>query len=437
MEYVAAFGESLTPRKLQRRIEALIVRQEIVTAGDGPKTRYRLPDRADAPPVAEEGYVPLSAQGTKVRSLVRRPLGERSPVGYDPGWLYKYTPGKTWYLSKATRTQLREQGETSGDDRPAGTFARDILGRLLIDLAWASSRLEGNTYTRLETKNLLEFGQRAEGKDVSEAQMILNHKAAIEFLVSGAEYIGFNRNTIQTIHAALSENLLGDAADEGKLRERAVEITGTVYTPTAIPQQIQECLDTILRGAARIPDPFEAAFFVMVHLPYLQPFVDVNKRTSRVAANMPLIAANLCPLSFVDVPEAAYVEGTLGVHEHKDVALLRDVFTYAYERSCAQYRVVRDSLPSPDPLRLRYRSELAATVAATIREGEAPGLKALRERAATMDVPKEDVARFAEIALELLLNVHEGSAGRYHLLPREFATWKMKFGKVDQARPVD
>jgi Fic family protein len=41
----------------------------------------------------------------------------------------------------------------------------------------------------------------------------------------------------------------------------------------------------------------------MVHLPYLQPFEGVNKRTSRLAANIPLIRHNLCPLSFIDVPQ--------------------------------------------------------------------------------------------------------------------------------------
>ena len=83
-----------------------------------------------------------------------------------------------------------------------------------------------------------------------------------------------------------------------------VMIGSSVYTPIAIPQVIEERFDTLLAKAEAIPDPIEQSFFVMVHLPYLQPFIDVNKRTSRLAANIPLIRANLCPLSFVDVPEA-------------------------------------------------------------------------------------------------------------------------------------
>ena len=93
----------------------------------------------------------------------------------------------------------------------------------------------------------------------------------------------------------------------------------------------------------------EQAFFAMVHLPYLQPFEDVNKRVSRLAANLPLIRQNLCPLSFVDVPERAYIDAILGVYELNRIELLRDVFIWAYERSCARYGAVRRSLAGPLP----------------------------------------------------------------------------------------
>jgi len=101
----------------------------------------------------------------------------------------------------------------------------------------------------------------------------------------------------------------------------------------------------------------------MVHLPYLQPFEDVNKRVSRLAANLPLICENLSPLSFVDVSERAYVDGILGVYELNRVELLRDVFIWAYERSCARYSAVRQSLGEPDPFRLHYRALVMEVVA--------------------------------------------------------------------------
>ena len=92
-----------------------------------------------------------------------------------------------------------ELGKTDGN-RPAGTYARQIYSRLLIDLSWNSSRLEGNTYSLLETERLLELGEVAEGKNRRETQMILNHKAAIEFIVDMAGEVDINRYTILNIH---------------------------------------------------------------------------------------------------------------------------------------------------------------------------------------------------------------------------------------------
>src|SRR5262249_11173545 len=147
--------------------------------------------------------------------------------------------------------------------------------RLLIDLSWNSSRLEGNTYSLLDTRRLIDLGEEAEGKERLEAQMILNHKDAIEFLVRSAEDIGFNRYTILNLHGLLANNLLADPQAAGRLRHIGVGIDGSVFHPLEVPQVIEECFDQILATASAIADPFEQSFFVMVQLPYLQPFDDV------------------------------------------------------------------------------------------------------------------------------------------------------------------
>jgi len=105
----------------------------------------------------------------------------------------------------------------------------------------SSSRLEGNTYTRLDTEKLLAQGEEPTGRDPRDTQMILNHKKAIELMVDGASVIRFNRYTLLNLHAALAENLLDDANDEGKLRQREVGITGTTFIPLSIPQKICCC----------------------------------------------------------------------------------------------------------------------------------------------------------------------------------------------------
>jgi hypothetical protein len=65
-----------------------------------------------------------------------------------------------------------------------------------------------------------------------------------------------------------------------------VDIGQSVFVPTAIPQLIEECFALILAKAQQIQNPYEQAFFVLVHIPYLQPFENVDKRVARLAANI-------------------------------------------------------------------------------------------------------------------------------------------------------
>ena len=193
-----------------------------------------------------------------------------------------------------------------------------------------------------------------------------------------------------------------------------------------MPQLIAECFEQILDTAAAISDPFEQAFFALVHLAYLQGFEDVNKRVSRLAANIPLIRGNLCPLSFVDVPERAYVDGVLAVYELNRVELLRDVFVWAYERSSARYSAVRQSLGEPDPFRMRYRLLVRELVAEVVQSGmDKKAATALaRQHAATDEVSPADRARFVEVVETELMSLHEGNIARYRLRPAEFQAWR-------------
>jgi hypothetical protein len=428
----ATLTDIVSRRTLQRRVGELADQKRIAPTGKGRGLRYRQSRIIEASiteqvhatdEVGAEVYVPVSPPGKEILDYVRQPIHRRKPVGYDRELLEAYRPNETRYLPPEIREHLHNIGRSPDGERPAGTYARDILGRLLIDLSWASSRLEGNTYTRLDTQNLIELGREAAGKDRREAQMILNHKAAIELLVEQAEDIGFNSFTFFNLHALLSENLLADPSESGRLRSRIVEVSGTVFHPLGIPQQIDRYFRMILDKADAIGDPFEQAFFIMVHIPYLQPFVDVNKRVSRLGANIPLIRRNLCPLSFIDVPERAYVEGTLGIYELKRVDLLRDVFVWAYERSCQRYMAIRETIAEPDPVRLRQREALVTVVAEIVRGLQAPDMDAVRSVVATL-VPPEDLDRVVDLALDDLRDLHEGNVTRYRLRLSEYRAWQ-------------
>lgn len=370
--------------------------------------------------------MPVSAGGREIQAYLRSPPQVRRPAGYDRSFLEGYRPNESFYLTEQERAELHRVGTPRIVEQPAGTFARLLLERLVIDLSWNSSRLEGNTYSLLDTRRLLAFSQEAEGKETIEASMILNHKDAIEFLVASVEDIGFNRYSIQNLHALLAHNLLPDPAAPGRLRRLIVGIGGSTFLPLEVPALIEECFDQLLSTAEAIRDPFEQAFFVMVQLPYLQPFDDVNKRVSRLAANIPLIRANLCPLSFTDVPTAAYTQAILGVYELCRVDLLRDVFVWAYRRSAKRYAAIRQSLGEPDPFRLLHRDHLREVVTEVVRGrlGRRSALKHLQQWAfKTIDARERE--QFMEVVESELLNLHEGNFARYRIRPSEFESWRM------------
>ncbi len=421
----------LAPYTLQRRLAHLVKEGKVYTEGKAQALRYKLspsrtnePEESFAVKESKDSLIPLSTVSHDIQKKMGNPIQARKPVGYNRKFLDSYHPNVSSYLSPSTRRRLLDLGKTDGH-RPAGTYARQIFNRLLIDLSWNSSRLEGNTYSLLETERLLNLSKVVQGKDFKEARMILNHKEAIEFLVDSAPHIGINRYTILNLHALLSNDLLGNLESCGRLRSIAVGIGKSVYQPLVMPQLIEECFQQILDTAKDIQDPLEQAFFLMVHLPYLQPFEDVNKRVSRLAANIPLIQHNLCPLSFIDVPQQTYIDGLLGVYELNRIELLRDVFVWAYERSCQRYSINKQELGDPDPLRLSYRGLITEIIGSIARKcmDKTAAVLFIREQVRQF-VPFETQARMMEVIEEDLMSLHEGNIARYRLLPSEYEKWK-------------
>lgn len=421
------------PRRTAQRLISRMIDEGLITAnGKGRARRYLAASASKvlAPMTEPEtfpGFIPVSADSRDIVAYIGLPLEARKPVGYQREFLEDYRPNETWYLTEPLRRQLHKTGRTPQIEAAAGTYSRAILNRLLIDLSWASSSLEGNTYSRLDTRQLIEHGKAAQGKAAIETQMILNHKAAIELLVENIDTAQFDRYTLMNLHSALSENLLPNPADEGRIRQRAVEIGKSVYRPLSAPQQIEDLLDLLLAKANRIADPFEQSFFMMVHLPYLQPFSDVNKRTSRLAANLPLFRANLCPLTFLDVPDLAYSTATLGVYEMTRVELLRDLYVWAYERSTQEYLAIKQNLVEPDPVRLAWRNQIREAIRAVVTQPEQDAMDVIQHTVKAKVSSRERNAVQALI-IEELRRLHEGVLARYGLRPSQFEAWKKKQG---------
>lgn len=419
-----SLAHEIPRRTLQRHLSILKEKGKIIQQGGGRSTKYLILETQKPTYEKAADEIPLSDESMKVRDKIRAPLHLRSPVGYQHTFLDAYKPNATYYLSTSERKHLKEIGMQDDGNKPAGTFARKILDRFLIDLSWNSSRLEGNTYSLLETEKLINEGDSPSGKSKIETRMILNHKAAIEFLVESGYDIDVNLFTICNLHAILADNLLSNPQAYGRVRTIPVAIGKSVYQPIAMPQIIEEYLLQILLKASAIEDPFEQALFLLVQLPYLQPFEDVNKRVSRLCANIPFIKRNYCPISFVDLPQKNYFDAVLSVYELNEVTIMKDVFLWAYERSTNRYAAIRQEIGEPDQFRLRYHNllyELVNLIVSSAMSKDA-AIKTIRTKAD--QVPMHDQGRFVELVETELLSLHERNFARYRVTPQQFEDWK-------------
>lgn len=354
--------------RIQEQNQPIGIRDLLVLVGDGYAERSV---RRWLAQMAEDGLIEKVGQkrGTRYRALAspfteesgaviagaRLPLYERSPVAYDEGWFNAYQPNQTFYIPKETRKKLYNVGKRSKDSEPAGTYARHIFNRLLIDLSFNSSRLEGNTYSLLDTEKLLLEGESPEGKLDEEKVMILNHKEAIRYLVDNASRLTTDEKTIYTLHYLLSDGLV-ESRYAGKVRDHGVRIGGSTYIPYEDPKKLQKRLAQICEKAKQIEDCFEQSFFLLVHMTYLQAFVYVNKRTARLAANIPLVKNNYVPLSFNDVQREDYISSVIAFYELQEVGPMVDLYVFSYLRTCELYGATVAALGF-DEVRVRYRQE--------------------------------------------------------------------------------
>ena len=350
-----------------------------------------------------------------VRTHLQTPYNRRQPTVYRKEFIDCYVPNKSFYLGESDRQRLHETGRPVLPALSAGTYAQRILERLLVDLSWASSRMEGNTYDLLETERLVRFGEEASGKDRKETVMILNHKEAIQFVVDHLTEITISRLDIFGIHALLADGLLADPAMAGRLRRMPVGISYSSYWPLDDQFAIEEEFGVLVEKAAAITDPFEQSLFLLVHIPYLQAFDDINKRTSRIAANIPLLKADLAPMSFLTMDDTAYINGLLGIYELNDVSLLREVYVDAYLASAENYKVMRAQLEVPDKATLVYRDFVRKVVRRCVLEWKEFRPGEIRIMAKEADIPETDLEQVIAYIGNEFRGLHEGNVIRYRL----------------------
>ena len=208
------------------------------------------------------------------------------------------------------------------------------MERLAIDLSWKSSQIEGNTYSLLETEQLLKEKKTALGKSKDEAVMLLNHKDAIDFIVDNPDYLEeLSVARIENIHGILVKELNVDR----NIRRRRVGITGTNYMPLDNEFQIKEELENVCSLVNNHNNIFEKALLLLLLISYIQPFNDGNKRTARITSNAQLIAAGYCPISFRTVDSVDYKKAMLLFYEQNNVTAFKQIFIEQFEFAVNNY----------------------------------------------------------------------------------------------------
>lgn len=322
LNFVERYPEGVSPKEIERglgvsrttlnrRLKEATSAGLLLQSGKGPATRYRSAD-------------PHSA----IRAYFEQPHTERKLARYREA-LLRPEPG----LSDAAELELKEVPEYRLEKREMGKF--------LIDFSCASSTLEGGSYSLLDTQSLIDYGEQVEGKPLEDAFLVLNHKEAFEYL-----YDHMDLGSIYSVHDLLTSDhelpeLQGsrhflDKEFRGMVREYSdIDIALSSYLPPYRPGTgyLEKMLEHILDTSEKIAHPVRAAFYLMTRIAYLQPFKDGNKRTSRALCNVPLIKANLPPISFVDFGKQDYIVSMLAFYELGSVELAERCFVDAYKRS--------------------------------------------------------------------------------------------------------
>lgn len=285
------------------------------------------------------GYVLNTASDTYLRWDLSRAPHHRPPVRYNPNLLGDYKPNVTRLLTAQQLATLELSGQVEGaiQAKKKGKLYERVLSSLMVDLTHASSNLENVAISWLDTKTLIEFGENPEGLTERQLRIVLNHKAAISFLKNHGNDITLSRRDLFDLHSLLINDLLGDPSGVGALRSVIVRFDDSKYIPPDNPHQLKEIFDEFCTKASLIKNPYEQAFFAMLFIPYIQPFQDGNKRTSRLAMNIPLVKNLLAPFSFSDIRGRDYTFGLLAFYERGRHSFLAESFVRAYVKSAGRY----------------------------------------------------------------------------------------------------
>lgn len=317
-----AFSEKNSRITILRDLELLIEDHLVIKSGAGRGTTYQ-----------------LSARSLLLDTLDVKAYFEQDPdqrVLRSENFNFGIWPYLTGLLTEEEKRESDLLNEQYRKNRAALTpvVLQKELERLTIELSWKSSKIEGNTYTLLDTERLLKEHVEATGKTKEEAIMIINHKDALDFVIKRADL--FNELTVAKIEE-VHRLLVKDLGVMHGIRKNLVRITGTNYRPLDNVFQIQEALRDLCVLVNQTLHPIEKALITVLMLSYIQPFEDGNKRTSRILGNALLLAYHYCPLSYRSVDEVEYKKGMLLFYEQNNVSYFKALFMDQFRQAVKKY----------------------------------------------------------------------------------------------------
>ena len=299
------------------------------------------------------------------------------------------------------------------------TKSIQVYKQFILDLSFNSSKFEGNLYTYIDTQALLNYSEYAKDKPQTDGVMILNHKDALEYLLEGVSEIGVDLYTIKDVHSLLSKNLPGVTLEErGACRTRIVQMNGSTFIPLNEPHEIPRELNRLIDISNTINDPIDKSLFLLAAIPYLQAFVDVNKRVGRLMASVPLIKAGLAPFSFSSMSKADYTKGIISVYELQDITLLKKAYLSSYLKSAPAFSNSLDlqSMNKVNPLEIKYASEIEKAVAFVIKNKKAPDI---------IGIDEADKKNVENIIVDTLKRIHPDAAASYKVKRSELSSFEL------------
>lgn len=277
-------------------------------------------------------YIPVNF----ALEYIQTPFFEREKKNYNFDFLANYKPNETSFFTKEQLKILNESISNLDISTDFYINNKRLLEITLIDLSFASSYLEWNTYDYLDTEILIKYNEIAKQKSLDDTQMILNHKKCIEYMLYYKKELPYSKQTFFEIHTLLWEKLL-PKENLWVIRNKIVEIWASTYSPLDNKFQLEEQFEVFLNKLNQIKNPFEQSLFILVFIPYFQIFLDINKRTSRMSSNLPLLKNNLPLISLLAVQKRNYINAILTIYELNDVSLMRNLFVDNYLLNMKRY----------------------------------------------------------------------------------------------------